>query len=98
LPDIELKWVAASTLPGSSLLIRTMCQPSGDWIGDVDVPTSIVCTTEDRGVAPSLQLATAQAIRGATVHSVADGHLACANARFADPLVAACLDVAGRAT
>jgi 3-oxoadipate enol-lactonase len=68
------------------------------WIGDVDVPTSIVCTTEDRGVAPSLQLATAQAIRGATVHSVADGHLACANARFADPLVAACLDVAGRAT
>jgi len=68
------------------------------WIGDVDVPTSIVCTTEDRGVSPALQLETAHAIRGATVHSVADGHLACANARFADPLVAACLDVAGRTT
>jgi 3-oxoadipate enol-lactonase len=66
------------------------------WIGEVDVPTSVVCTTEDRGVAPSLQLALAEAIPGATVHSVADGHLACANARFADPLLAACLDVAGR--
>jgi pimeloyl-ACP methyl ester carboxylesterase len=66
------------------------------WIGEVDVPTSIVCTTEDHGVAPSLQLAVATAIRDATVYSVADGHLACANARFAQPLVAACLDVAGR--
>jgi 3-oxoadipate enol-lactonase len=66
------------------------------WIGEVDVPTAIVCTTEDHGVAPALQLATANAIHGATVHSIADGHLACANARFADPLVAACLDVAAR--
>ena len=66
------------------------------WIGDVDVPTAVVCTTEDRGVSPSLQLATAEAIRGATVHSVADGHLACANPRFVDPLRKACLDVAGR--
>ena len=66
------------------------------WIGDVDVPTSIVCTSEDRGVAPSMQREIAQAINGATVHSIADGHLACANARFADPLVAACLDVSSR--
>jgi len=66
------------------------------WIGDVDVPTSIVCTTEDRGVPPTLQLATADAIRGATVHSIADGHLACSSARFAGPLLAACADVAGR--
>jgi len=66
------------------------------WIGDVDVPTAIVCTTEDRGVSPVLQLATADAIRGATVHSVADGHLACANTRFVGPLLEACLDVAGR--
>ncbi len=66
------------------------------WISEVDVPTAVVCTTEDRGVAPSLQLALAAAIREATVYSVADGHLACANARFAEPLVAACLDVAAR--
>jgi 3-oxoadipate enol-lactonase len=66
------------------------------WIGEIDVPTAIVCTTEDRGVSPSLQLATARAIRGATVHSVADGHLACANSRFVGPLLEACFDVAGR--
>ncbi len=66
------------------------------WIGEVDVPTSVVCTTEDRGVAPSTQLALAAAIPGATVHSVADGHLACASARFATPLLDACLDVAAR--
>ncbi|HEV7524012.1 MAG TPA: alpha/beta hydrolase [Acidimicrobiia bacterium] len=71
---------------------------AGRWIGEVDVPTSIVCTTEDRGVAPSLQLDIARAITGATVHSVADGHLACANAGFAEPLVDACLDVSGRTT
>ncbi len=67
------------------------------WIGEVDVPTAVVCTTEDRGVPPSQQLAIAEAVAGATVHSVADGHLACANTRFADPLVTACLDIAARA-
>jgi len=66
------------------------------WIGEIDVPTSVVCTSEDRGVAPSMQLAIAEAIEGATVHSIADGHLACANARFAEPLLAACLDVSSR--
>ncbi len=66
------------------------------WIHEVDVPTSVVCTMEDRGVAPSLQLATAQAIRGATVHEVADGHLACASAGFVDPLLRAVRDVASR--
>ena len=67
------------------------------WIGDIDVPTAVVCTTEDRGVAPSMQQAIADAIRDASVHSVADGHLACANAGFATPLLTACLDVADRA-
>jgi pimeloyl-ACP methyl ester carboxylesterase len=66
------------------------------WIGEVDVPTAVVCTTEDRGVTPSMQHALAESIRDATVHSVADGHLACASPRFAAPLLAACLDVANR--
>jgi pimeloyl-ACP methyl ester carboxylesterase len=67
------------------------------WIGEIDVPTAIVCTTEDRGVAPNLQRALAETIPGATLHEIGDGHLACANARFAPPLVEACLDVASRA-
>ena len=67
------------------------------WIGEVDVPTAVVCTTEDLGVGPHLQQALAEAIPGATVHSIADGHLVCAQSRFAPPLVEACLDVASRA-
>ena len=67
------------------------------WIGDVDVPT--VGRVHDRGPrrrARRCSSRSREAIPGATVHSIADGHLACANARFADPLVAACLDVSGR--
>jgi pimeloyl-ACP methyl ester carboxylesterase len=66
------------------------------WIGEVDVPTSIVCTNDDRGVPPDLQLATADAIPGATVHTFNDGHFACANPGFAEPLLRACSDVASR--
>ena len=36
----------------------------------------------------------AEAIPGATVHEMADGHVACMKAAFAPPLVAACQDVA----
>jgi pimeloyl-ACP methyl ester carboxylesterase len=68
------------------------------WISEVDVPTAIVRTTEDRGVAPDLQLALAHAIRGATVFDVSDGHLACAGSRFEQPFLRACFDVADRAS
>ena len=46
----------------------------------------------DRGprrARPSYSSRLADAIPGATVHSIADGHLACANAGFADPLARA---------
>ena len=63
---------------------------AGRWIGEVDVPTAVVCTTEDRGVRRELQLAIADAIPGATVHRLADGHLACrATASSASPLLRA---------
>jgi 3-oxoadipate enol-lactonase len=111
LPRIPAVQVTPQSLPGwaASEMQRhdwrmiveaghSICTYHAPWIRDIDVPTSIVCTTEDRGVKPDLQLAAAHAIRGATVHRVADGHLACANPRFADPLVSACLDVAARAS
>jgi hypothetical protein len=66
------------------------------WIGEVDVPTSILVTTEDRAIVPDRQLAMAEAIPGATVHELKDGHVACMRAAFAAPLVAACDDVARR--
>lgn len=67
------------------------------WIGEIDVPTAVICTTEDRGVLPSLQVATAEAIPDARLFPIADGHLACASPRFAHPLLTACSDVADRA-
>jgi len=67
------------------------------WTAEIDVPTAVVCTTEDRAVAPDLQYALANAISGATLHPVADGHLACTRRSFASVLVDACLEVASRA-
>jgi 3-oxoadipate enol-lactonase len=66
------------------------------WIGEVDVPTAVVCTALDHGVSPDIQHAMADAIPGATVFDIDEGHLVSASARFADPLLRACLDVAHR--
>jgi 3-oxoadipate enol-lactonase len=71
---------------------------SRDWIGEVDVPTAVVLTTEDRVVAPLRQQKLADAIPGARVHPVAIDHGGCVMDadRFVPVLVAACDDVAGR--
>jgi hypothetical protein len=66
------------------------------WIGDVDVPTAVMLTTEDRAVAPNLQETMARAIPGATVHEIADGHMVCAKPAFVAPFLAAIDDVAAR--
>jgi pimeloyl-ACP methyl ester carboxylesterase len=71
---------------------------AGRWINEVDVPTSVVCTTEDRAVRPDLQRAMADAIPGATRVDIAAGHLACGRDEFAAPLLRACHDVADRTT
>jgi pimeloyl-ACP methyl ester carboxylesterase len=66
------------------------------WISEVDVPTSVLLTTEDHAVAPKLQQKLADSIEGATIHEVRDGHIICAKSAFAAPLGAAIDDVAGR--
>jgi len=68
------------------------------WIGEVDVPTAVVVTTEDRAIRPHDQRRLVDTIEGATEHEVADGHMLCAKPGFAAPLLAACKDVATRAT
>ena len=66
------------------------------WIGDIDVPTSVVLTELDRAIVPERQQELVDAIDGATVFPVADGHVACARSTWIPGLVAACQDVAGR--
>ena len=66
------------------------------WIGDVDVPTAVVMTTQDRAIPLDAQCQLADSIGNATVHSIDDDHTACAHASFAPVLLAACRDVATR--
>lgn len=69
---------------------------AGRWIDQVDVPTTVLCTARDHAVPPDLQLGLADAISGATVHTIDDGHLACAQPDFARVLRNACISVAER--
>ena len=72
---------------------------STQWIGEVDVPTAVVLTRQDRLVPPARQSRTARAIPGATIHDVDGDHVVCSTApeRFVPVLAAAVDDVVGRA-
>lgn len=66
------------------------------WIGDIDVPTAVLVTTEDRAVAPTDQARLALRIPTATLHKVDDGHVVCARPGFGPVLRRAVDDVAAR--
>lgn len=71
---------------------------SSAWIGQLDVPTSIVLTEYDELVRPKNQRQMADRILGAIVHPVAGDHSVCVTGpeRFVPALSAACASVAGR--
>ncbi|MEL7207403.1 MAG: alpha/beta hydrolase, partial [Actinomycetota bacterium] len=66
------------------------------WIGEIDVPTSVVLTALDKAIVPERQMELHDAIDGATLHPVNDGHVACARSTWIPGLLAACRDVADR--
>jgi pimeloyl-ACP methyl ester carboxylesterase len=68
-----------------------------DWIRDIDVPTAIVVTTEDRAVIPEGQMHQALEIRDVRIFCIDDGHTAITDPSFAEQLRRACIDVAERA-
>jgi 3-oxoadipate enol-lactonase len=72
---------------------------SRDWIGGIDVPVSVVVTSQDRLVPPRRQVKLADAIPSAVIHVVEGTHLAAGTDpdEFADALVDACRLVADRA-
>jgi pimeloyl-ACP methyl ester carboxylesterase len=59
------------------------------WIGEVDVPTTVLVTERDRAIHPSEQRKLASAIPGAVVVGHEDGHIACAKREFGPVLVRA---------
>lgn len=71
---------------------------SHTWIGEVDVPTSVVVTTADAKIPPGRQRKLAAAIGGAHVFDVDGPHQVCSRQpeRFVPALVAACESVRNR--
>jgi pimeloyl-ACP methyl ester carboxylesterase len=68
------------------------------WIGEVDVPTAVVMTTEDRLVPPLWQERLAAAVSGARVFEIDGDHPVAVREpeRFVPVLLGACTDVACR--
>lgn len=67
------------------------------WIGDVDVPTVVSITTQDKALEPVQQARLAFSIPGADIQRVDDGHLVSTNPRFAEPVLRAARTVADQA-
>ncbi len=66
------------------------------WIGQVDIPTSVIVTEQDTAVAPNAQLKMAMAIPGAHISRIPGGHVSCMEPDFGRKVTDACLDVAHR--
>jgi 3-oxoadipate enol-lactonase len=69
---------------------------AGRWLSEIDVPTAVMVTQRDRALAPEVQLGFRDAIAGASMHPVDDGHRLCQKESFGSPLVDACGEVAAR--
>ncbi len=102
-PARDLKW-AVEELAGHDP--RSILQAaaalgefnSSGWIGQVDVPTSVIVCTNDQVVPPIRQFRLARAIPDATVRCIEGGHFSVAGGlpkeRFLSALRQACLEVA----
>jgi pimeloyl-ACP methyl ester carboxylesterase len=70
---------------------------ANDWLRDIDVPTAILVTTEDRTVLPEGQMRQALEIRDVRIFCVDRGHIAIGDPAFVEHLRVASLHVALRA-
>ena len=98
-PSSFRRWAAAEMRRHDPRLVMEAANAVGNynarsWIGNVDVPTSLIITTEDRAIPPLQQLKLLLAIPHARVHQVADGHIMCAKRTFIPPMLDSCLEVA----
>ncbi|MEX2292470.1 MAG: alpha/beta hydrolase [Acidimicrobiales bacterium] len=66
------------------------------WIGEIDVPTTVMVTRRDRAVRPEAQMRLANAISGAEVVEIDDGHIVCGKREFGPALVRCVDSVAAR--
>jgi 3-oxoadipate enol-lactonase len=66
------------------------------WIGNVDVPTTVVVTTKDRAVSPASQVQLALHIPTAEIHRYDEGHTSPVLSSFGPTITDACLGVSER--
>jgi pimeloyl-ACP methyl ester carboxylesterase len=100
-PDSLRTWAAAEMRRHDWRMVAEAARAIGvydssEWIGDIDVPTTVLVTTEDKAIAPMEQMRLLLAIPDAELHRLDDGHTVCARGRFGPPLVDACRSVAAR--
>lgn len=81
----ELRRHSPRMLTEALLAISTF--DSSRWIGEVDVPTTIVITTADNAVHPTIQHDLAATVGHATITTVRGGHLSCLDESFGPRLV-----------
>ena len=69
---------------------------ASEWLHEIDVPTAIVCTEQDRTIPPEHQREMAELIAGSELFSYDEGHLACLDPEFGEELARACSSISQR--
>ena len=100
-PESFRKWAAAEMRRHDWRLVTEAAAAIGTydasgWIGEIDVPTAVLVTMEDKAVPPTEQARLVVGIPTATIHRVQDGHVVCARPLFGTVLTTAVQDVAAR--
>ena len=92
----QFRSTSGSAVAGAAAVIARF--DSRPWIGEVDVPATVVVTARDRLILPSRQRAMARAIPRSTSYEVAAGHASCVLGaeRFRPALLAATASVSSR--
>ena len=63
---------------------------ASEWLHEIDVPTAVICTEQDRAIPADHQREMADLIEGSELFEYDDGHMACMDPVFAGELVRAC--------
>jgi pimeloyl-ACP methyl ester carboxylesterase len=97
-PDSLRQWAAAEMRRHDARMVTealaaTTNFDSRRWLHEVEVPTSIMVTSNDRAIPPQEQLRLYLAIPHATVRLHDEGHTWCAKRSFGPAVVRACQDV-----
>jgi len=100
-PDSFRRWAAAEMRRHDWRLVAEAAGAIGTydasaWIGDIDVPTAVMVTMDDKAIPSTEQARLVVGIPAATIHRIDEGHVVCARPFFGAALTRAVRDVADR--